>query len=105
MIKTVIFDMDGLMFDTERLSNEAFYAIADKLGIVVKQEMRGNLGNMDFYMKKVIRHEIIHAFALESGLRESSLETASWAVNEEMVDWFARQGPKIYKAWQEADAL
>ena len=73
--------------------------------IVVKQEMRGNLGNMDFYMKKVIRHEIIHAFALESGLRKSSLDTASWAANEEMVDWFARQGPKIYKAWQEADAL
>ena len=73
--------------------------------IVVKQEMCGNLGNMDFFIKKVIRHEIIHAFAIESGLRESSLETAPWATNEEMIDWFARQGPKIYKAWQEADAL
>ena len=73
--------------------------------IVPKQPIYGNLGNMDFYMKKVIRHESIHAFALKSGLRELSLETDSWATNEKMVDWFARQGPKIYKAWKEADAL
>ena len=73
--------------------------------IVVKQEMRGNLGNMDFYMKKVIRHEIIHAFALESGLRESSLDTASWAANEEMVDWFAIQSPKIFQVFNELDIL
>lgn len=39
MIKTVIFDMDGLMFDTERLSNEAFYATADQLGVTIHQEM------------------------------------------------------------------
>ena len=73
--------------------------------IVVEQEMYGNLGDMDCYMKKVLRHEIVHAFAIESGLHESSLETSSWAANEEMIDWFARQGPKIYKAWKEADAL
>lgn len=24
---------------------------------------------------------------------------------EEIVDWIAIQGPKLYKAWQEADAL
>lgn len=52
-------------------------------------------------MKKVIRHEIVHAFLFESGLAENSL----WAQNEEIVDWIAIQGPKIIKAWQEAGAL
>lgn len=55
--------------------------------------------------KRNIRHEIVHAFLNESGLCANSSETDSWAKNEEMVDWIAIQGPKIYKAWQEAGAL
>lgn len=39
MIKTVIFDMDGLMFDTERLNNEAWTAAAQKMGKTVQKEM------------------------------------------------------------------
>lgn len=56
-------------------------------------------------MKTTLRHEIVHAFFNESGLSSNSNETDAWARNEEMVDWFALQGPKIYKAWQEAGAL
>ncbi len=56
--------------------------------------------------KETIRHEIVHAFLNESGLCSSGLQyEGSWARNEEMVDWVALQGPKIYKAWQEAGAL
>lgn len=56
--------------------------------------------------KETLRHEIIHAFFYESGLGDSSLNLdGAWAKNEEMVDWFALQGPKIYKAWQEAGAI
>lgn len=56
--------------------------------------------------KETLRHEIVHAFFHESGLADSSLNIdGAWAKNEEMVDWFAMQGPKIYKAWQEANAL
>ena len=51
------------------------------------------------------RHEIVHAFLLESGLAECSGDTDCWAQNEAMVDWFARQGQKIYAAWLEAGAL
>ena len=51
--------------------------------------------------RKVVRHEIVHAFLFESGLAENS----DWAQNEEMVDWFAKQGPKIYAAWVKAGAL
>lgn len=57
------------------------------------------------YMKSTLRHEIIHAFFNESGLMENSNDTEAWARNEEMVDWFAIQGPKIYKAWREVGAL
>lgn len=56
--------------------------------------------------KEAMRHEIVHAFFSESGLKDSALSPdVAWAKNEEMVDWFALQGPKIYKAWQEAGAL
>lgn len=57
--------------------------------------------NLDIQIKKNIRHELVHAFLFERGLAENS----DWAQNEELVDWIAIQGPKIYKAWQEAGAL
>lgn len=91
--------------EDERLNDCDGYCDWTTKEIVVEQEVNGNLGDMDAYMKKVTRHEIVHAFLLESGLHECSGQTDAWAANETMVDWFARQGPKIYKAWQEADAL
>lgn len=56
-------------------------------------------------MEETLRHEIVHAFLGESGLSANSNESDAWARNEEMVDWFAIQGPKIYKAWQEVGAV
>lgn len=65
----------------------------------------GSLNDMNVFIKKVLRHEIVHAFLFESGLAECSGETPAWAKNEAVVDWFAHQGEKIYKAWKEAEAL
>ena len=48
-----------------------------------------------------MRHELIHAFLFESGLAENS----NWARNEEMVDWIARQFPKMAKTFQEVKVL
>lgn len=59
----------------------------------------------DCQLKATLRHEIIHAFLGESGLSANSSESDAWARNEEMVDWFALQGPKVYKAWQEVAAI
>lgn len=56
--------------------------------------------NPDAFKRNVLRHEITHAFLHESGLR-----ACSWGDNEEIVDWIAHQGPKLFKAWQEAGAL
>ena len=53
-----------------------------------------------------LRHEIIHAFLHESGLADSAIRPEeSWAMNEEMVDWFALQAPKIFKVFKAADCL
>lgn len=73
--------------------------------IVIRRERDGTLTNMEEYVKKVKRHEIVHAFLFESGLTHSSSPAEAWAVNEEMVDWIAWNGAKIYKAWQEAGAV
>lgn len=58
------------------------------------------------YISKLLRHEITHAFLNESGLQSSSNPCEkSWARNEEMVDWFAIQSPKIFKVFQDLDLL
>lgn len=48
-----------------------------------------------------VRHEIIHAYLAESGLNASSNGVDCWARNEEMVDWFAIQMPKLLKTFNE----
>lgn len=57
--------------------------------------------NFEEFKKKVLRHEIIHAFFGESGLRGNS----PYAEDEELVDWIAIQFPKILKAFEQAGAL
>lgn len=75
--------------------------------IVIKNEERkpGELHDIDVFTRKVMRHEIVHAFLFESGLMENSESVKAWASSEEMVDWIAMQGPKIYAAWKEAGCL
>lgn len=51
--------------------------------------------------RQAIRHELVHAFLFECGLGPCS----EWAQNEEMVDWIARQFPKLLKAFQDAGAM
>lgn len=60
-----------------------------------------SLDKIKIITNKLIRHEIIHAFLYESGLDCNSEESCSWAENEEMVDWFAIQSPKIMKVFKE----
>ena len=55
------------------------------------------VGDLKSFQNKIMRHEVIHAFLFESGLAEYS----KWAENEEMVDFFAKQFPKIQKVFEE----
>ena len=58
------------------------------------------------HRKKVIRHEILHAFMFESGLWRNSFSVdLSWSMNEEMIDFYAIQSPKIFKVFQELDII
>ena len=57
-------------------------------------------------IKQTLRHEIVHAYLYESGLGENSNGSRiPWARNEEIIDWFARQGQKIHKTWEECHCL
>ena len=61
--------------------------------------------NLQDYEKKILRHEIIHAFLYESGLDINPHDIDQWARDEEMVDWMAIQFPKMYKIFAELDIL
>ena len=72
-----------------------------EIGIVYLEPGPDSKKDLEAVYKKILRHEIVHAFLFESGLAENS----DWAQNEELVDWIAIQGPKIYQAWKEAGAF
>lgn len=57
--------------------------------------------------KYTLRHEIIHAFLNESGLQDSSgkIGNIGWAKNEEMIDFFAIQFPKIKKVFESLEII
>lgn len=68
--------------------------------IDIFQQSPGALEDLDSYRKKVMRHELIHAFLHESGLGGNS-----WAKDEEVVDWIALQFPKLQKAFEQCGAI
>ena len=60
----------------------------------------------EFEEKSTLRHEIIHAYLNEAGLNASALPSPSaWSKNEEMVDFFAIQLPKIAETCQSLNCL
>lgn len=57
-------------------------------------------------IQESLRHEILHGFLYESGLAECSLQySGGWSKNEEMVDWFALQAPKIFETYKQAGCI
>ena len=64
-----------------------------------------SIKDFDAYRKKVLRHEITHAFLYESGLWSNSGNVTAWAQCEEITDWIAIQFPKLLQAFKEADAI
>ena len=61
---------------------------------------------LDYSIKRILRHEILHVFLNESGLRACvNPFYQAWSRNEEMIDWFAIQIPKIVKVYEELNIL
>ena len=75
--------------------------------IVVKliEKQSDSVQNLADHAKNIMRHELIHAFLFESGLGACANEIDCWVKNEEMVDWFAYQSPKILKLFQQLNCL
>ena len=68
------------------------------------EDEKDDFDDYSVYLKKITRHEIIHAFLFESGLG-SNVEHPNFGHEETMVDWIAVQFPKILKVYQELDIL
>lgn len=62
--------------------------------ICLEKNTQGNLGSIENFMNKVIRHEVVHAFMFESGLGDS-FEHKDYGQEETIVDWFAFQMGKV----------
>lgn len=100
----VVFRKDS---EDDKLAEMAGYYDNSKSEIVVKifEPDAISLGDLERYQKEILRHEIIHAFLHESGMDACSCPCDSWATNEEMVDWFAIQSPKIFKLFEKEGLL
>ena len=59
------------------------------------------VGDIIGLKRKVLRHELIHAYLYESGLSYQCY----WAENEEMVDWFAIQMPKLVDLFEKLNIM
>lgn len=93
---------EGTTFDFPDLSDCDGYCDTTIKKIVVSdmseaEERPGAKADLNHYKRKVIRHELLHAVLFESGL-----SCNSWGENEEIVDWFAIQFPKLEALFQQA---
>lgn len=99
----------GEMWVVKFLTEEEDPRLSDRLGlcdtscreIVIAKELSGDSKNLTAIHKKIVRHEIIHAFLFECGLDHGSHSPVAWGVDEEITDWFALNGGKIYLVWKE----
>lgn len=76
-----------------------------RIAVAKFESNRNSIKDLDVYRKKVLRHEVIHAFLFESGLWNNSGNVTAWGQSEEITDWFAIQSPKIMKVFEELEVL
>ena len=52
--------------------------------VVTKETKDSELANWDWYRRKILRHEVIHAFFMESGLQEN-FENQRYGISETLL--------------------
>nr|DAZ82734.1 MAG TPA: peptidase [Caudoviricetes sp.] len=92
-------NQDAFLHDCDGYCDKTTREIVVKAG-----DNSSGLGDNDRYLRKVLRHEIIHAFLFESGIAEN-YRRPEWGHDETMIDWMAYQYPKITKALAETGCL
>lgn len=76
---------------------------ARKIVIANKQD-DCTLLDFEEYKKKVMRHEIVHAYMFECGLGEC-WRHSEWGQEEQTVDWIANTFPKMLATFKEAGCI
>lgn len=64
------------------------------------KDMDKKVAEIEF--KRVLRHELLHAFIYECGLTGIGLEEEAWPISESMIDFFSVQFEKLDKLFNEA---
>ena len=95
--------MEQNEFDDARLARTNGYCDWSEQKIVIDENLskRDNamrIGNVEMCREKIIRHEIMHAFFMASGLTQYSQD-------ETLVEWFATQAYEIFQAMSDAGAI
>lgn len=100
---TILFDCeaDSMPEDADGCMDNSIKTIK----IAKMESDRNTVENLEAYKKKVLRHEIVHAFLYESGMWNNSGTAEAWGCDETITDWIAIQSPKLFKAFQDADCL
>lgn len=95
-----------ILFDVpeEEMPDGADGCMDQSIHTIKIAEMKSDINSLsclDEYRKKVLRHEIIHAFMYESGMWNNSGHSECWGMDETITDWIAIQFPKIHKVFHE----
>ncbi len=86
--------------DAELLNCDGYCDKTTKTIVITKEGNDCSLGDFAWYRRKILRHEIIHAFLFESGLHENFMHQIGH--DETYVDWIAVQYPKLKAAFIQA---
>lgn len=77
--------------------NDGFCRIVDKEIVIRERKYMAGISEEAKKQRErhVLRHELVHAFAEESGV--------AYGENEELVDWIANMIPKLQKVYEEIE--
>ena len=80
------------------IENEAYTDFTTKEIIIGEfgNDSINSVKDINYHIRKVKRHEIVHSLLFESGLDNNT----DWARNEEIIDWIAMQYPKMKKIFE-----